>query len=315
MKKKFKYLCLLFITLVLSACSFSNTNTAKDPIIVGGLNTTEGLIMTHLVAQMIEHYIDTDVELLLNMGTSPMLNAAMVQGDANVAATKYVGTSLTSELGMDPITDPDLAFETVVKGFAEEFNQKWYPGYGFENSYAFLVTQEAADEYNLTKISDLQGISEQLDAGVDSSWMEREGDGYRAFVETYQMDFNNIYPMQIGLVYDAVESGELDIVLGYSTDGRIASYDLVVLEDDLNFFPPYDASPSANEYILEQYPLLDEVLYKLVDTIPTEMMQQLNYISDDYLLEPANVARRFLEKNNYFEDHEPYLEPIDRGTE
>lgn len=305
--------------LLLAGCSLpglgGSANTDKEPIIVGSVQTTEGLILNHMIALLIEHYIDTDVQLVQNMGTSPMLNAAMVQGDSNVSAVKYTGTSLTSELMMDPITDPDLALETVVKGFAEEFDQKWYPGYGFENSYAFMVTREVAEEYNLETISDLTDIADTLEAGVDSSWMEREGDGYRAFSETYGIEFNNTYPMQIGLVYDAVANGEVDIVLGYSTDGRVASYDLVVLEDDLNFFPPYDASPSANGYILEEYPELDDILLKMEGTIPTELMQQLNFIADDYLLEPATVAEEFLIENNYFEDKEPYVEPVDREGE
>lgn len=318
-KRFVKFVLTSLFLLILAGCSLpclgGNTEGNKEPIIVGSVVTTEGVILNHMIALLIEHYIDTDVQLVQNMGTSPMLNQAMVQGDANVSAVKYTGTSLTSELGMDPITDPELALETVVKGFAEQFDQKWYPGYGFENSYAFMVTREVAEEYGLEKISDLQGISENLEAGVDSSWMEREGDGYRAFSETYDMEFGNTYPMQIGLVYDAVQSGEVDIVLGYSTDGRIASYDLVVLEDDLNFFPPYDASPSANGYILEAYPELDDILLKMEGTISTEMMQQLNFIADDYLLEPATVAEEFLIENNYFEDKEPYVEPVNKEGE
>lgn len=318
-KRFVKFVLTSLFLLILAGCSLpglgGNTEGNKEPIIVGSVVTTEGVILNHMIALLIEHYIDTDVQLVQNMGTSPMLNQAMVQGDANVSAVKYTGTSLTSELGMDPITDPELALETVVKGFAEQFDQKWYPGYGFENSYAFMVTREVAEEYGLEKISDLQGISENLEAGVDSSWMEREGDGYRAFSETYDMEFGNTYPMQIGLVYDAVQSGEVDIVLGYSTDGRIASYDLVVLEDDLNFFPPYDASPSANGYILEAYPELDDILLKMEGTISTEMMQQLNFIADDYLLEPATVAEEFLLENNYFEDKEPYVEPVNKEGE
>lgn len=74
-------------------------------------------------------------------------------------------------------------------------------------------------------------------AGVDTSWITRKGDGYEGFKEEYGFAFDSILPMQIGLVYDAVAAGKMDIVLGYSTDGRIGSYDLVMLEDDKRFFP------------------------------------------------------------------------------
>ncbi len=314
MKRIIRLLTITSVLFLLTACSLpglgGSVDTDKTPITVAGVGSTEGLILNHMVEQLIEHYIDTDVQLLNNMATSPMLNVAMVQDDANVASVKYTGTSLTSELGLAPITDPDKALEVVVEGFAEEFNQKWYPSYGFENSYAFMVRKEVADELGLTKVSDLRPYADEMEAGVDTSWMEREGDGYRGFVEHYDIDFGNIYPMQIGLVYDAVANESVDIVLGYSTDGRVASYDLVVLEDDLNYFPPYDSSPSANYEILEEYPELDKILLKLEGKIPTELMQELNYISDDFLLEPATVADEFLKENNYFEDAEPYVEPL-----
>ena len=92
--------------------------------------------------------------------------------------------------------------------------------------------------------------------------------------------------MQIGLVYDAVNAGKMDVVLGYSTDGRIAAYDLVVLEDDLQFFPPYDASIVVGYDLLEEYPELDGILGALSDKIDTKTMQELNYQVDDNLLEP-----------------------------
>ena len=81
-------------------------------------------------------------------------------------------------------------------------------------------------------------------------------------------------------------------------------------EDDLNFFPPYDASPSAKYETLEEYPIIDDILLKLEGQIETDIMQEMNFIADEYLIEPATVAREFLEENNYFEDSEPYLEPI-----
>ena len=83
--------------------------------------------------------------------------------------------------------------------------------------------------------------------------------------------------MQVSLVYDALSAKKMDIVLGYSTDGRIASYDLVMLEDDLKFFPPYTASVVVSGETLKEYPELKPILLKLQDTIDTKTLQQLNY--------------------------------------
>ncbi|MBC9824661.1 osmoprotectant ABC transporter substrate-binding protein [Carnobacterium inhibens] len=306
MKKIQRIAALFMAAIVLSSCSLPGLGSGfnEEGITITGGSTTEQQIIGYIVEGMIEHYIDIDAQIVNNLGSSSLNHQALVGGDANVAAIKYTGTSLTGELGRDPITDPEKALELVVDGFAAEFNQKWFPTYGFANTYAFMVTQELADQYNLVTISDLEDVAGELNAGVDSSWIQREGDGYAAFLDTYGFDFNRVYPMQIGLVYNALQAGEMDVVLGYSTDGRIKSYDLVVLEDDKQLFPPYDASPVATFEVLEAYPELNEVLSKLQNSITDEKMQELNYISDNNLIEPKVVADDFLKENNYFESVE-----------
>ena len=306
MKKIQRIAALFMAAIVLSSCSLPGLGSGfnEEGITITGGSTTEQQIIGYIVEGMIEHYIDIDAQIGNNLGSSSLNHQALVGGDANVAAIKYTGTSLTGELGHAPVTDPEKALELVVDGFAAEFNQKWFPTYGFANTYAFMVTQELADQYNLVTISDLEDVAGELNAGVDSSWIQREGDGYAAFLDTYGFDFNRVYPMQIGLVYNALQAGEMDVVLGYSTDGRIKSYDLVVLEDDKQLFPPYDASPVATFEVLEAYPELNEVLSKLQNSITDEKMQELNYISDNNLIEPKVVADDFLKENNYFESVE-----------
>jgi osmoprotectant transport system substrate-binding protein len=315
-KSKMKLAGILAAATLTSACGLPGLGTGgvdEEGITIATQASTEMVILGYIMEGMVEHYIDVDAQVVQNLGSSTMVTQAIQGGDANVAGSYYTGTVLTGELGMEPITDPDEAFEVVVEEFEQRFNQKFYPSYGFENTYAFLVTQELANEHNLEVVSDLEAIADEVSAGVDNSWMEREGDGYTGFVETYGFEFSNINPMQVGLVYDALAEGEHEVVLGYSTDGRIASYDLVFLEDDRNFFPPYDANPSATFEVLEAYEELDAVIEKLEGAIDTETMQELNYISDDYLIEPATVAREFLEANNYFEDVGPELEPVGGG--
>ena len=303
MKKSF--LLSLFSAGVLAGCALPGlgSGSGEEGITVAGVTSTEGLIMSYVVEGMIEHYMDDlDVQVINNLGSSTVSHQALLNGDANIAGVKYTGTSLTGELGEDPITDPEKALEVVVEGFDKEFDLKWFPSYGFANSYAFMVTKETAEEYGLEKISDLEPYALEMNAGVDNSWIEREGDGYDAFLDTYGFDFNRVYPMQIGLVYDALQAGSMDIILGYSTDGRIASYDLVVLEDDLQLFPPYDASPLATNEILETYPELEGILLRMEGMISEEQMQEMNYEADNNLKEPKVVADDFLEDNNYFED-------------
>lgn len=286
------------IMLILSACSSGKDETIK----IATMTTTESAIMGNMVKLMIEHYTDENVQMINNLGSSVVVHQAMLNGDANISATRYTGTDLTGALGQEAIKDPKEAMEKVQELFQKDYDQTFFDSYGFANTYAFMVSKETAKKYNLKKVSDLRKVADKMQAGVDTSWMNRPGDGYKAFVKEYGFDFNKVYPMQIGLVYDAVEAGKMDVVLGYTTDGRISSYDLVVLEDDLKFFPPYDCSPLATNELLKTHPEVKKILEKLVDKVSTEEMQKLNYESDNNLLEPAVVAQHFLEKHNYFDD-------------
>lgn len=299
---------------LLSGCALPGLggSVTGEGISITGGTSTEMDMLGYIVEGMVEHYIDIDANVVTNL-SSTMNHQAFMTGDANVSGVRYTGTSLTGELGEEAVTDPELAEQLVVEGFAERFNQKWYPSYGFANTYAFMVRAETAEEYGLEKVSQLEEFKDEFDVGVDTNWMTRPGDGYDAFVDLYGFEFGNIFPMSLGVLYTALSNEEIDVGLGYSTDGQVISEDLVLLEDDLSLFPPYDASPIASFEVLEEYPELDAIFKKLEGQIDEEQMQELNYLSANYLLEPRTVAFDWLEQNNYFEDEEPYLEPVEGG--
>lgn len=315
MKKIMKKVVTPIITLfMLSACTLPGlgSDITGEGISITGGASTEMSIMGYVVEGMVEHYIDIDANVITNL-FSTMNHQATMTGAANVSAIRFTGTSLTGELGREAVTDPELATEIVIKGFDEEFDQKWFPSYGFANTYAFLVREEDAQEYGLEKVSDLEEFKDEFAVGVDTNWINRDGDGYDDFQELYGFKFDNLLPMSLGLMYTAFANDEIDVALGYSTDGGIVSENLVVLEDDLNLFPPYDASPVANYEVLEAYPELELIFQKLEGQIDETTMQELNFTSDNYLIEPKIVAVDWLEEMNYFEDAEPYLEPVERG--
>lgn len=300
--------------LLLSGCALPGLggSVTGEGISITGGTSTEMDMMGYIVEGMVEHYIDIDANVVTNL-SSGMNHQAFLTGDANVSGVRYTGTSLTGELGRDPVTDPEEAEQIVIEAFEEEFNHLWYPSYGFSNTYAFMVQAETAEEYGLETVSQLEEYKDEFSVGVDTSWMTREGDGYDAFVETYGYEFNDIFPMSLGLLYTALSSEEIDVGLGYSTDGQIPAENLVLLEDDMNLFPPYDASPLATAEIVEEYPELDAIFLKLAGQIDEEQMQHMNFLSENYLLEPRTVAFDWLEENNFFEDTEPYIEPVEGG--
>jgi len=303
MKKGF--VILFFTIFFLGGCSLPGLSGAPDNTIrIGTTNTSESQIMGEMIRLMIEHYTDLKVMMVKNLGTATVMHNAMLEEAVDITSTRYTGTDLTGALQMEPVKDPEEALAIVQREFAERWDQTWFDSYGFENTYAFTVSRELAEEYNLEKVSDLEPFADELRFGVDNHWMHRKGDGYQEFTETYGFEFPNIFPMQIGLVYQALANNEMDVVLAYSSDGRIAAFDLVILEDDLRFFPPYDTSLVARNEVLRKHPELKDILSKLTGTITTERMQELNYEADGKMREPAVVAREFLEEHNYFEEIE-----------
>lgn len=294
---------IIIFSVLLVGCSLPGLGGASNnDIVIASGNTTERQISAELIKQMINHYDDgIDVDILNNLGSSILVHQALLRNDAQISAIMYSGTSLTGELNMEPTSNANEAFEKVVRAYATKFSMIWMPSYGFSNTYTFMVSREFAEHNNVSKISDLAPLANDLVAGVDTSWMEREGDGYADFIRMYNFDFSSVLPMEIGLVYNAVNSGYVDVVLGYSTDGRIEAYDLVLLEDDLNLFPPYDASMVVRSEVFEQYPHLEAVLLRLENSLDVSTMQKLNRMSDEMQIEPKVVAKQFLEANNFFE--------------
>lgn len=294
----------LLVAMLLLFGSFvvKGVSAKDDTITVAGGVTSESQILGNIVVELLKHSTDKNIVYLNNLGSANLMHEAMVRGDLDIAPTRYTGTDLIGTLGLPLETDPDKALKIVQREFDQRFGFEWFPSYGFSNQFTFMVTQETAKKYGLKKVSDLQKCAGKMRLGSDQTWYKREGDGYKGYTEAYDTKFQRVYPMQVGLLYDALVADELDVILGYSTDGRVGSYDLVMLEDDRHFFPPYTASVVVSGDTLKRYPELKPLLLKLQDTIDTETMQQLNFESDNELLEPKMIARQFLEKHNYFEE-------------
>lgn len=213
--KKLKTFALLGLSLLfLSSCSFPGlaSNDSENTIGITGGITSETQILANLVSGMIKHYTDLDTTIINNLATTTINHQAMMNKDASISAARYTGTDLTTTLGLPAEKDPKKAFDTVKTEFEKRYHQTWFSSYGFDNTYVFLVRKDTAEKYNLKKVSDLKKHAGELKAGVDTAWITREGDGYDGFKETYGFEFSSILPMQIGLVYDAVEAGKMDIV-------------------------------------------------------------------------------------------------------
>lgn len=291
MKKLFSTLALtLTAALVLSACF------GGDKLTVGTQTYSETKTLAYMYKELIEDQTDITVDVKTDMATDTMVLEAMINDDLEIGTT-YTGTALTSFFEMDDPSDQEGTIKQTQDSFKDEYNIHVFDPLGFANTYAIAVTENFAEEHDLENVSDLEDIADELDFSSDSSWFERKGeDGYEAFVDLYGFDFKDVSPMQPNLVYEALQNGESDVSLAYSTDARIDMFDLETLEDDKNFFPPYDAQSYVNQETLDEHPELEEIFESLEGQIDLDVIRDLNRRVDDDGEEPADVAVDFLEE-------------------
>ena len=303
---KYIFIVLTLSLVVLSGCGLPGLgdSNSKDSVKITATESSETKIVANIEKLMIEHYTNGDIKPIIigNLGSSIVQHNALMRGDANMSAVRFTGTELTSVLDAPPTRDANKAMDESQRLFKKKYDQKYYNSLGFENTYAFMVTKETADKYHLEKVSDLEKYKDQIRMNMNTQWMNRARKKNQTFQKEYGFKFKSARPMQIGLVYDALKNKKLDIAVGYSTDGRIAAYNLKILKDDRNFFPPYDGSPLATEELIKDHPEIDKALTKLENTISTKEMQKLNYEADGKGKEPAVIAEEFIKKHNYFED-------------
>ena len=295
-------LLVVILLLPLGGCALPGLGgSGKNTVRIAAQNTTEQQIMAYVIQGMIEHYTDLDTSIINNLGSGNVSFNALKNGNADISSIRFYGTDLTTILNEKFERDPSKVVNTVTNDFQKRYQMTYFKSYGFADTYAWMVKPAYAKKHHLKTVSDLKKLSSKMTVGIDQIWQNRPGDGYPAFQKAYGYSFGTVKPMQTGLLYDALAADKMDAILGYSTDGRVASYHLKLLKDNKNFFPPYDGSPVATNQVLKQHPELRGVLNRLVGKVSLKAMQTLNYQVDDQLEEPQTVANNFLKQHHYFE--------------
>lgn len=288
----------------------------KPTVKVGAKDFTEQLIIGEIVAQLLENDGFT-VERQFNIGTL-IVHEALVNGDVDTYV-EYTGTGLIAILGQDlpprdeasPEADAsatpaagggyaDKVYDIVAEAYPEEFGVEWLQPWGFNNTYALAMRRDHAEELGVTTISDLIPLAGDLSLGSTAETIARE-DGVMGLENTYGLDFSDVVSLDAGLMYTAIDGEEVDVITAFATDGRIESMDLVLLEDDLEFFPPYFAAPVVRQDMLEQAPEIRDVLNVLADQIDDARMTEMNFMADEEGQEPAEIARTFLTEEGFIE--------------
>lgn len=263
-----------------------------DTIHIATKPMTEQYVLGEMLDLLIEQDTDLNVELTQGVGGGTSnIQPAMESGEFDLYP-EYTGTAWNMVLGEDGLYTEAL-FDQLQQAYQDGCDMEWVGMYGFNNTYGLVVRREIAEQYDLHTYSDLAAVADRLVFGAEYDFFERE-DGYDALCETYGLQFKETMDMDIGLKYQALAQGEIDVMVIFTTDGQLAAADAVVLEDDKQFYPSYLCGNVVRRAVLEEHPEIGTVLEKLAGTISDSDMAQMNYAVETEGREPRDVAADFL---------------------
>src|SRR5260221_2538672 len=263
---------------------------------VGSKNFTEQLVLGELLAQYLAHFTTLPIDKRFYLAGSYICHQAILAGRIDMYV-EYSGTALVAILKQPPASDHAAVLKTVKDLYSRQFGLEVLPSLGFDNTFAMVMRGADARRLRLKTLSDAAAISPQLRLGGGYEFLERP-DGYKGLVSKYNLKFSETpRVMDLGLLYRALQNYQVDLVAGSNTDGLIAALDLVVLEDDLHYFPPYDALPIVRRETLAKHPAVAVALRQLSGKITAEDMRRMNYAVDGEKKDAAAVVSDFLTKS------------------
>lgn len=266
-------LAAVFLIVLTISASFGQGN--KNIVIAGKLGS-EPEILINMYKLLIEQETDLHVQLKPGFGKTSFVFNALKSGDIDIYP-EFTGTAISEFLKETPVsTDEKQVYEQAKKGMLNTFDLELLKPMKYNNTYALAVPRQLAGEYNLKTISDLKSHQKNLKAGFTLEFADRE-DGYRGIQKTYGMTFLNLVTMEPKLRYNAIKTGDINVVDAYSTDSELEQYKLSVLKDDKHVFPPYQGAPLVRKETLEKYPELEGALNKLAGKITDQKMREMNY--------------------------------------
>jgi osmoprotectant transport system permease protein len=281
------------VMVIVLISSGAASSRAHGAIVIGSKNFTEQLILGEVVAQSIERE-GIPVQRRPNLGGTLICDRALLNGDID-AYVEYTGTALTAVFHQ-PIQPDSSAVFTAVRALYARTGRTLLPPLGFNNTFAILVRGEEARSRRLKTIEDAARESSHWRAGFGYEFVGRP-DGYSGLVAAYGLRFPQPpRVMDLTLSYRALASGQVDLIAGDATAGLIKALDLVQLDDNRHYFPPYDAAVVARAETLLRYPPARAALERLAGRISAADMRAMNYAADVEHQDIAAIARDFLSR-------------------
>lgn len=285
--------CAAALCLTLVSCSPPRSN---HPVI-GAKNFTEQVILGELLAQEIEASSGLKVERRFYLAGSYICNQALISGRID-GYVEYTGTALTAILKQPLDRDPDQVLQTVRHLYVSRYGVTVADPLGFENTFAMVIRGDDARRLHLSTLSEAVPYAQHWRLGVGYEFEQRP-DGLPGLSSAYNLHFEGPpRTMDLGLLYRALTANQVDIIAANSTDGPIQALNLVALQDDRHYFPPYQAVPLVRDDALQRWPQIQTALHTLAGKITAEDMRAMNEEVDGRHKDPAEVVRDFRTKHN-----------------
>ena len=280
--------------MLIAGCRPRSTGTT-----VGSKNFTEQLILGEMLAQYLEPVARHGIARRFYLAGTYICHQALLAGRIDMYV-EYTGTALAAILKEKPFSDHEQVFRLVQREYARRFNLEVLAPLGFDNSFAIVMRGPDSRRLGVTRLSQIAPFASRLRMGVGYEFLGRP-DGYRGLIATYGLNFAEApRVMDLGLMYRALENRQVDLIAAANTDGLIAARDLVVLEDDLHYFPPYDAVPIVRRDCLQTSPEVAGALHRLAGRLSAQDMRRLNFAIDGEKKDVAVVVRDFLQQKKFF---------------
>lgn len=271
-------------------------------VTVGSKNFTEQFILGEMYAQTLEAN-GYNVTTRLNLGSVEVADQALQNGDIDMYP-EYTGTALETVLPYEEEETPDspeATYEAARELYAER-DMTLLPQASFNNTYGISVSRQLAEERNLQTLGDLEEASSELVFASFGEFQERD-DGFPNIQENYpDMNFQDVRLVnELGLRYQALNQGDADVAVGFTTDGQLTSEDIAVMEDEQDIWPFYHPAPVVRSEWLDENPEAEEIINSVTESLDLETMRELNGRVDLQNEDPENVAREYLEEQGLLE--------------
>jgi len=274
--------------MILGALLLALFQAPQRPVVVASKPFGESFVLAEMFAQLLESR-GVSVDRRPGLGATEIAFRAL-QTNAIDVYPEYTGTGLLAILGEKPVASRAAAFDRVSREFPARFGTRWLAPLGFENTYAIAVRRSTADSLHLVTLTNLAREGTRMTAGLTPDFIGR-ADGLPGLKTAYGLRFRDVRALNAAVKYQALAAGQVDVIDGYSTDGLIERYNLVVLVDDRHFFPPYEAAALISPRLGRESPRAVAALSELSGRLSETEMRRLNKRLEVDGVPVATVAR------------------------